>query len=146
MRRQPPLSLPAQEVAPDLLGWMLSSHSPDGVVTLQLTEVEAYAGLDDPASHAFRGRTPRNAVMFGPAGHAYVHRSHGLHWCLNVVTGPDGVASAVLLRAGADCSRPPGGGDAGPGRRMALVGRRRPHGLGLSPIPAGPPGGFGWLG
>ncbi|MBE7325213.1 DNA-3-methyladenine glycosylase [Nocardioides sp. Y6] len=87
-------------VAPELLGCLLTSRTPDGEVTVALTEVEAYEGADDPASHAFRGSTRRNAVMFGPAGHAYVYRSHGIHWCLNVVTGPDGVASAVLLRAG----------------------------------------------
>lgn len=96
----PDLTRPAHEVAPDLLGCLLTSSGPDGVVTVALTEVEAYSGSEDPASHAFRGRTPRNAVMFGPAGRAYVYRSHGLHWCLNVVTGPEGVASAVLLRAG----------------------------------------------
>lgn len=94
------LSRPAPEVAPDLLGCRLTSHTPDGDVTVVLTEVEAYEGAADPASHAHRGETPRNSVMFGPAGHAYVYRSHGIHWCLNVVTGPTGTASAVLLRAG----------------------------------------------
>lgn len=94
------LARPAPEVAPELLGWTLSAYSPAGVVTVELTEVEAYSGQLDPASHAWRGPTKRNAVMFGPAGHLYVYRSHGLHWCANVVTGDDGEASAVLLRAG----------------------------------------------
>jgi DNA-3-methyladenine glycosylase len=87
-------------VAPDLLGWRLHHATDDGVVTIELTEVEAYAGAVDPASHAYQGRTPRNAVMFGPAGRLYVYRSHGIHWCANLVTGADGEASAVLLRAG----------------------------------------------
>ena len=90
------LSRPVVEVAPALLGALLQA----GGVTVRLTEVEAYAGELDPGSHAHRGRTPRTDVMFGPAGRAYVYFTYGMHWCTNVVTGPDGEASAVLLRAG----------------------------------------------
>lgn len=91
---------PVLEVAPDLLGCRVAATSPRGRVVVRVTEVEAYAGPGDPGSHAARGRTPRTAVMFGPAGHLYVYFSYGLHWCANVVTGEDGAASAVLLRAG----------------------------------------------
>lgn len=94
------LARPAEEVAPELLGSILTHKSPEGTVSISITETEAYSGAADPASHAYRGRTPRNAVMFGPAGHLYVYRSHGLHWCANIVTGTDGIASAVLVRAG----------------------------------------------
>lgn len=94
------LSAPAPAVAPRLLGWQLSTDGADGTVTVVLTEVEAYHGADDPASHAYRGQTRRNATMFGPPGRLYVYLSHGLHLCANVVCGPQGVASAVLLRAG----------------------------------------------
>ncbi|MEY9968938.1 DNA-3-methyladenine glycosylase [Streptacidiphilus sp. MAP12-16] len=91
---------PAVEVAPDLLGRVLVAHHPEGTVELRLTEVEAYAGSADPASHAFRGPTPRNAVMFGEPGHVYVYFTYGMHFCMNLVAGPGPTASAVLLRAG----------------------------------------------
>jgi DNA-3-methyladenine glycosylase len=94
------LARPAPEVAPDLLGALLTSTVDGQTVTVRLTEVEAYDGSNDPGSHAFRGRTARNEVMFGAAGHLYVYRHMGLHHCANVVTGPDGAASAVLVRAG----------------------------------------------
>ncbi|MGW1022795.1 DNA-3-methyladenine glycosylase [Streptomyces sp. NPDC002577] len=91
---------PVLQVAPDLLGRILVRNTPDGPIELRLTEVEAYAGPDDPGSHAYRGRTPRNDVMFGPPGHVYVYFTYGMWHCMNLVCGPEDRASAVLLRAG----------------------------------------------
>ena len=94
------LTGPVLEVAPRLLGAVISHRTAEGTVAVRLTEVEAYAGEQDPGSHAFRGRTRRNAVMFGPPGHVYVYFTYGMHYCMNVVCATDGHASAVLLRAG----------------------------------------------
>ena len=91
---------PSVEVAPDLLGCVISHSTAAGLVAVMLVEVEAYEGEADPASHAFRGRTARNAVMYGPPGHAYVYFTYGMHFCMNLVCQATGHASAVLLRAG----------------------------------------------
>jgi DNA-3-methyladenine glycosylase len=91
---------PVLDVARDLLGATLTTRTPDGVVSLRLTEVEAYDGATDPGSHAYRGPNRRNATMFGEPGRLYVYRHLGLHHCVNVVCGHEGEASAVLLRAG----------------------------------------------
>lgn len=88
-------------VAPQLLGATLQCRAPDGTVVVRITEVEAYGGIgQDAASHAHRGRTPRNAPMFDDAATVYVYRSYGIHLCLNLVTREVGEAGAVLIRAG----------------------------------------------
>lgn len=93
------LELPVEEAAPRLLGATIASDV-GGRTSLRITEVEAYAGELDEASHAHRGPTPRTLAMFGPPGTLYVYRSYGIHWCANVVVAPVGRARAVLLRAG----------------------------------------------
>jgi DNA-3-methyladenine glycosylase len=137
---------PVDEVAPSLLGCVLEAHG----VGVRLTEVEAYSGEGlDPASHAHRGPTPRTEVMFGPAGRLYVYFTYGMHWCANVVTGPAGHASAVLLRAGAVVSglelareRRPGARDRdlcrGPARLCRALALEGEH-LGLDLLDPGSP-------
>ena len=122
----------ALAVAPTLLGATITANG----VIVRISEVEAYLGELDPASHAWRGPTPRTASMFGPSGRLYVYRSHGIHLCANVVCSPVGEASAVLLRAGevidgietARMRRPTSSADRdlarGPGRLGAALGLR----------------------
>jgi DNA-3-methyladenine glycosylase len=130
------------EVAPDLLGATLLVDGVGGTIV----EVEAY-DHEDPAAHGYRGQTPRNASMFGPPGHAYVYRSYGVHWCLNLVCEERGSASAVLVRAlepveRIDVMRERRGLEdvrllcAGPGRLCQALGVTREHdGLPLDELP-----------
>jgi DNA-3-methyladenine glycosylase len=132
------------EVAPEVLGATLLVDGVGGTVV----EVEAY-DHDDPAAHGFRGRTARNASMFGPPGRAYVYRSYGIHWCLNLVCDAEDVAAAVLVRAlepthGLDAMRERRGLDdvrllaSGPGRLCQALGVTREHdGLPLDEAPFG---------
>jgi len=134
------LSVDVLEAAPRLLGAELVADTSEGEVRVRVVEVEAYRGADDPGSHCYRGQTPRNAVMWGPAGHLYVYFVYGMHFCANVVCLAEGEAGAVLLRAGevisdlglAHARRPTARGrDAelarGPARLCALLGLGREH-------------------
>jgi DNA-3-methyladenine glycosylase len=94
------LARPSYVVAPRLLGAVVVSDIGGRTVALRLTEVEAYNGADDPASHSYRGETKRNGIMFGPAGFLYMYFTYGMHWCANIVCGVEGQPTAVLLRAG----------------------------------------------
>jgi DNA-3-methyladenine glycosylase len=92
---------PSDVVASELVGSLIVVRDNVHVVRAMIVETEAYGGLDDAASHAFRGPTPRSSLMFGPAGFLYVYLSYGIHWCVNIVSDVEGVPNAVLLRGAA---------------------------------------------
>lgn len=134
----PDLSLNALEVAPLLLNCALCVRAPDGsVVRRAIAEVEAYHGFDDRASHAHRGMTPRNSVMFGPPGQWYVYLCYGVHWLLNLVTAAEGYPSAVLIR-GVEGLRGPGRLTKGLtiDRRFNAQPCAQASGLWIEPLPA----------
>ena len=122
------LAVDVTPAAGRLLGCTVEADTPDGTVAVRLVEVEAYRGADDPASHSFRGRTPRNTVMFGPAGHLYVYFVYGMHFCANISCLDDGEAGAVLLRAGEVTSD------------LDVARRRRPPPAAITSWPAARPG------
>jgi DNA-3-methyladenine glycosylase len=133
------LAVDVLQAARLLLGCLLVADRPDGPVVVRLVELEAYRGSDDPAAHSYRGRTARNAVMFGPPGYLYVYFVYGMHFCANISCLPDGQPGAVLLRAAEVVSdldvarryRPTARSDAelarGPARLATLLGLRREH-------------------
>lgn len=94
------LAGPPEDAAPHLLGSFLISNIDDRLVKLRITEVEAYKGSDDPASHAFKGQTERNKSMFGRPGTLYCYKSYGIHTCANTAAGPEGVGWGILIRGG----------------------------------------------
>ncbi|MCG8655090.1 DNA-3-methyladenine glycosylase [Yimella sp. RIT 621] len=131
---RPRADAPVTQVAHDVLGCLISHAG----VTVRITEAEAYAGSDDPGAHTFRGRTARNASMFGPVGHAYVYFTYGMHHALNLVCGPEGTGHGVLIRAGevvdgVDLARSRRGGVSdrdlarGPGRLAQALALDRTH-------------------
>lgn len=128
----------ARSLARGVLGRLLVRESPEGLVAGRIVEVEAYGGGEDPASHAFRGLTARNRVMFGPPGHAYIYFIYGMHHCLNLVARREGVAAAVLIRALEPChgeelmrarrgTSPGRGPTSGPGSVARALGLTREH-------------------
>ncbi|MEW2508442.1 DNA-3-methyladenine glycosylase [Amycolatopsis sp. CA-161197] len=124
--RREELALDPVDLGHLLLGAVLEADAPDGTVGVRLVEVEAYRGFDDPASHSFRGKTPRNALMWGPAGYLYVYFVYGMHFCANVISGEEDEPGGVLLRAGEVVQ----GAD--------LVRARRPNARGNGEVAKGP--------
>jgi DNA-3-methyladenine glycosylase len=141
---------PPEIVAPQLLGKLLARRTATGWLAGRIVEVEAYLGphitaTPDPAAHSFRGVTPRNRVMFGPPGHAYVYFIYGMYYCVNVTCEPEGMAGCILIRAleplmgletmaanrGLAANGPPAKLTSGPGRLCQALGIARPEHNGL---------------